>query len=809
MLKNFVKIAIRNLLKNKIFSFINITGLAIGIACCLLIMLFVQNELSYEKFHKNHENIYRVYFDLKIGDNEQIMAVTNAPMRDALIRDFPEVVNAARFRTYGYPVMRYGDKVYSEEKFYWADSTYFEMFDAEVVQGSLDGALNQANNVVITDKIADKYFGDENPIGKIINADNRRDYVVKAVIKEFPETTHKKWDFLGSLISYRQDADNQFWLSNNFYTYVQLRDGTDYKAFQSKMMNKFMEYIGPAVQNATGISYEDQLKAGNRLSYNLMPISDIHLNSHMQYEIEPNSDSSYVYIFSVIALSILFIAVINFMNLSTAKSSGRAREVGIRKTLGSTFDQLVKQFLSESVFMSFIAVLLSIPILYILLPTFNAIANKSIGLSFVDNLWLVPLAIVFAVIVGILAGSYPAFFLASFRPTAVLSGKIKKGAKSGFLRSTLVVAQFSVSIVLIIGTIIIYDQLTFIQSKNLGFEKEQLLIVHKTDDIGQDVYRLMKELEEHPNILSASNSQTLPGLNFSNNAYKNAKHASDQNISVRQMWADVNFAKTFGINLSQGRYYQDGSAADSQSVVINKAAIKAFQLPDNPIGEEITRLGRVAEENRNFRIIGVVDDFNFESLHSEIRPILLSLFGNGGFGRYISVRVSTGNLNSTIEHIKSKWHNYAGQQAFEYTFFDDDFAQLYAAEETSKNLFTSFSILAIFIACLGLLGLAAYTSEQRTKEIGIRKTLGASVSSILVLLSKEFTKWILVANLIAWPLAYFMMSNWLQDFHYRIEISWLTFMISGVAALIVALVTVSTQALKAAYTNPVDSLKYE
>ncbi len=406
-------------------------------------------------------------------------------------------------------------------------------------------------------------------------------------------------------------------------------------------------------------------------------------------------------------------------------------------------------------------------------------------------------------------GCYPAFFLASFRPTVVLSGKLKKGSKSGFLRSALVVAQFSVSIILIIGTIIIYDQLTFIQNKNLGFKKDQLLIVHKTDDIGRDVYGFSKELEEHPNIISASNSQSLPGLPFSNNAFKNAKLGSDENISVWQLWADVNFAKTFGINLVQGRYYKDGSVADSQSVVINKAAIKAFQLPDNPIGEEVTQLGRVAEENRNFRIIGVVDDFNFESLHSEIGPVILSIFRPNGFGRYLSVRVSTGDITSTIEHIKSKWHNYAGQQAFEYTFFDDDFAQLYAAEETSKNLFTSFSVLAIFIACLGLLGLAAYTSEQRTKEIGIRKTLGASVASILVLLSKEFTKWVLIANLIAWPLAYYMMNNWLQDFHYRIEISWITFIASGVAALMVALVTVSTQALKAAYTNPVESLKYE
>ncbi|MGD8779737.1 MAG: ABC transporter permease [Ignavibacteria bacterium] len=809
MLKNFFTVAIRNLLKNKIFSFINITGLAIGIACCLLIMLFVQNELSYDKFNKKHKDIYRVFLDLKIGDNEQTMAVTNAPMRNALINDFPEVVAAARFRTYGYPVMRYKDKVYSEEKFYWADSNYFEMFTAEVVAGSLERALVTGTSLVITEKIAKKYFGDENPIGKIINADNRTDYVVNAVVKDVPENSHFKWEFMGSLMRYERNINDQFWLSNNFYTFVQLREGTDYKAFEKKMRSKFLDYIGPAIQSAIGVPYEEMVNSGSRYEYKLMPLTDIHLNSHMQYELEPNSDSSYVYIFSIIALSILFIAVINFMNLSTAKSAGRAREVGIRKTLGSTFNQLVKQFLSESILMSFIAVFLSIAILYILLPTFNTIANRNIEISLLDNLWLVPLAILFAIVVGVFAGSYPAFFLASFRPTAVLSGKLKKGSKSGFLRSALVVIQFSVSIILIIGTIIIYNQLTYLQNKNLGFNKDQLLIVHKTDDIGTDVYRFIKELEEHPNIISASNSGSLPGLPFSNNAHKNAKLGSEENVSVWQMWADVNFAKTFQLNIEQGRYYREGSAADSQSVVINKAAVKAFRLPDNPIGEEITELGRVAEENRNLRIIGVVENFNFESLHSEIGPVILSVFWPNGFGRYLSVRIAPGNINSTIDYIESKWHNYAGKQAFEYSFFDDDFAKLYAAEETSKRLFTAFSILAIFIACLGLLGLAAYTSEQRTKEIGIRKTLGASVVSILVLLSREFTKWIIIANLTAWPLAYYMMNNWLQNFHYRIEISWITFIASGVAALLVALITVSTQALKAAYSNPVDSLKYE
>lgn len=808
MIKNFFKIALRNLLKYKAYSFINIAGLAIGIACCLLILLFVNDELSYDKFHKNSENIYRVTLDSRIGNNDFKGAVSPAPMSEALVKDFPQVKASARMRNFGFPVFRYEDKVYSEEKVFWCDSTIFDVLTFEFVKGDPKTALNKPNSLVLTEKMAKKYFGDEDPMGKSINSDNRVDNIVTGVVKEYPENSHFHFDFLGTLAG-SQRGDDQIWLSNNYYTYFVLRDGVDPKKFEDQINKKFLEYIGPQILQITGLSVEEHFKQGLRYHYKLQHITDIHLNSHLENEIEPNSNISYVYIFSLIALGILFIAVINFMNLSTARSSGRAKEVGIRKTLGSTFKQLIKQFLSESIIMSFIAVVLSIGIVYALLPFFNEIAQKHLALNLFSNPILIPGLILLSIVIGVLAGSYPAFFLASFKPVAVLSGKIKRGTKGSFLRSGLVIFQFSVSIILIVGTIIIYNQLQYIQNKNLGFNKDQVLIVHKTDDIGARVGNFIDEIKSNPNVINASNSSNVMGLTFNNTAFRMADQPDQSPILIWNVRADVNFADTYQIKMAEGRYFDENRVTDSTGFVVNEAAVRTLGIKGNPVGQEIFRYGGNNGSGEVSKIIGVVKDFNFESLHNEIRPLVLGLWRAGGFGRYVSVRIAPENIQSTIDFIEKKWLSFAGQQAFEYTFFDEDFARIYINEQRTGKLFTSFAVLAILIACLGLLGLAAYTAEQRTKEIGIRKTLGASVISILILLSKEFTKWIIVANLIAWPIAYYVMEKWLQDFYYRTEIGVWIFAASGIAALLIAIITVSSQAVKAALTNPVDSLKYE
>lgn len=809
MLKNYFKVALRNLLKYKAYSFINVFGLASGIAICLLIFLFIQDELSYDTFHENSDRIYRAVLDGNFGGKEFIIANSPAPMAETLKRDFPEVEDAARIRAYGYPVIRYGDKVFSEERFYWADSNIFNVFTFEFVYGSKENALTEPNAVILTESTAHKYFGNENPVGKLINSDNRRDYMVTAVVKDFPHNSHFHFDFLGALTT-RDDSRNPFWLSNNYKTYVLLRKDASFEEFNEKVKTGLVKYYAEQVLQATGIPWEDHLKRGTKYEYYFQPLEDIHLYSQLDDEWEPNSSATYVYIFLIIAIAILSIACINFMNLSTARSAGRAKEVGIRKTLGSTFNQLVKQFLSESVIMSFVAVLIAIALIHLLIPYFNDIASKHLTINYFSSWWIIPGLLLLILFVGFAAGSYPAFFLSSFNPVNVLAGKIKKGAKGGSLRSALVIFQFSVSIVLIIGTIIVYNQLQYIQNKNLGYNKDQLIVIRKTDDIGRSMQAFKDDLLRNPNILNVTNTNDVPGEDFNSNAYEAKNSDVEGTLLLMSFWSDYNFADTYQIEMADGRFYSPDRPVDTlNSIVINEAAAKLFGFGDNAVGKQILEYGRTQETSDIYNIIGVVKDFHFESLHTQIRPLVINLYHPTWFGRNVTARIKTEDLQGTLAYMKETWSKYAGQQAFEYTFFDDYFSKLYENEKRTGKIFTTFSILAILIACLGLLGLAAYTAEQKTKEIGIRKVMGANIGSILFLLSKEFAKWVIIANVIAWPLAYYVMDNWLQNFVYRIDLGWWVFVVSGITALVISILTVSTQALKAAMTDPVKSLRYE
>ena len=807
MIKNHFLIALRNLKKNLGFSFINITGLAIGIAACLVILLFVKNELSYDRFNKNADQIYRLALEGKFGNNEFNFPATPAPMAEALVRDLPEIQNECRIKNYGFPVIRYKDKVFSEERFFWADSTFFDLFTVDVLKGNPRTALTQPNSVVLTESIAKKYFGNEDPVGKTISADNRKDYLVTAVIKDAPKNSHFHYDFIASLASY-DDSRNTQWLSNNFVAYLLVQKGVSPNELEQKINDDIVKYIAPQIEQITGQSLEQQLKQGNKYRYYLQALTDIHLHSHLQGEFEPNGDIAYVYIFLLIAFGILTIACVNFMNLSTARSAGRSKEVGIRKTLGSTFGQLIRQFLSESIIMSTCAVIVALIIVQIFLPTFNNFAGKELSLNFFTEFWAIPVLLLFILFVGLIAGSYPAFFLASFNPVTILSGKMKKGSKGAFLRSTLVILQFSISIILFIGTFVIYNQLNYLQNKNLGFSKDQLVIIHKTDDIGRFMAPFKEELSKTPGVIQVSNSTALPTIdpNFNSQGFKTE---GDGSTKILYTFAcDYDFAATFKMKMIQGRFFSRDFSTDTlNAVVINEAAAKYLGLKD-PVGSTIIQMG-VRPEHSQLHVIGVVKDFNFESLHSEIRPLLLFAFNSRGFGRYVTVRVKSNNIEETISNLKSAWGKFAGNQAFEYSFLDKDFAKVYESEQRTGTLFSSFAILAIFIACLGLFGLAAFTAEQRTKEIGIRKVLGASVPSVMVLLMKEFAKWIVISNLIAWPIAYYLMNRWLQDFAYRVNIGVWIFVACGIIALIIASVTVGYQALRAALANPADSLRYE
>ena len=806
MLKNYLMIAFRNLVRFKTYSLINILGLAVGIACCLLILLFVSDELSYDKFHKNFKNIYRACLESRIGNNELNAAVTPAPMAEALLKDFPQVKAAAKFTGFGSHVLRYKSKIYSEEKYFWTDENIFDVFSFEFVRGDEKKALTQPNTIVITEKMAEKYFGNEDPIGKLINIDNESDFIVTGVVKEFPSNSHFHFDFLSSFVG--QIEGDQFWFRNNFYTYFTLQDGVNPKEFETQMNNKFVEYTSPEIIEATGLTMEDNIKQGFRYRFIIQPLADIHLHSHFDYELETNSDISYVYNFSIIAIGVLLIAIVNFMNLSTAKSSRRAKEVGIRKTLGSSYGQLIKQFLFESILMSFLAVFLAVLLVELLLPYFNILALKEFSFNIFTNPIIILLLILLSVFIGVLAGSYPALFMATFKPVTILNRKLHQGSTGSFLRSGLVIFQFSISIILIIGTIIIYSQLQYMQNKNPGFNKEQVLIIHETNNLRTRTRTFIDELKSNPNVIVASNSDNVIGSSFSSYTFRMSDKPEQAALLMWTVHTDADFANTYQFNFEEGRYFSQQRVTDSMSIVLNEAAVKMFGIKNNPVGQQITWIGG-GYNGQSSRIVGVIKDFHFESFHKEIGPFVMRLLPAGESGEYISVRVASDNISGTIEFITQLWRKYTDQQEFEYTFLDEDFAKIHADEQRTGKLLTTFSIISIFVACLGLLGLAAYTSEQRTKEIGIRKTLGASFASIVVLLSKEFTKWVIISNLIAWPIAYYLMNNWLQDFIYRVKIDWWIFVLAGGIVLVIALITISFHSVKAATVNPIKSLMYE
>jgi putative ABC transport system permease protein len=807
MLKNYVKIALRNFLKHKGFSLINIFGLAIGIACCLLIVLFVFDEVSFDRYHEKAEQIYRVGINGYINNTRFEGVVTCSPMAGTLVREYPEVTAATRVRNFGFPVFRYEDKVYSEEKVFWVDQSFFDVFTVSFLRGDSKSALAEPNTIVLTHSMALKYFGDENPIGKSLNADNRRDYLVTAVVDDTPRNSHFHYDFLASLLTY-DDSRSPVWVSNNYHTYLVLQEGASPRAFEEKLVEVVKKYVGPQIQGAAGISLEQFFESGGEWGYFIQPLTDIHLHSHYEYELEPNGDIAYVYIFSIIAIGILLVACINFVNLATARSVNRAREVAIRKTVGSMRGQLIRQFLAETTILSFVAVLIALVIVQFVLPTFNSVTEKVLSVPYLENGATIPSLLGVVLFIGILAGIYPAMFLASFNPAVVLKSETVGRARKSNLRNVLVVFQFSVSIVLIVGTFVVNRQLRYIQNKNLGFNKDQVIVVKKTDDLGNQIQAFRQELLKNSNVINATNTQYLIGGNFGNTAFSLAGETGEQTHLLWTCFTDPYFVDTYQIEMAAGRFFEEGRQADQQAVVINETAAKELGL-DDPIGNQIVALGPTPEQSTTFTIIGVMKDFHFESLYFQIKSLIVAPYGPNGVGRFVSVRVNSQGIRETLAFLESTWRRFAGNQAFEYEFFDDHFAKIYKAEERTGQVFFAFSLLAIIVASLGLFGLATFISEQRTKEIGIRKVLGATESKIMFLLSAQFTKWVILSNLIAWPIAYYFMHKWLQRFAFRPAISIWSFLVASMIVLIAAMFTVSYQTIKAARSNPVEMLRYE
>lgn len=806
MLKNFLITAFRNLYKQKGYFVINVLGLAIGLTSFLFISLYVYNELTYDRFHSSYKDIYRVKVEGQMSGQELNQAITASPMAKALLEDIPEVELVTRIGKFGEWKISYKEKTFNENNLLFADSSFFKIFDFKLIEGNPNDILTQPRSIILSETYAKKYFGEEDPIGKNLSIESDTIfYTVKGIVEDAPENSHFHYDMIASLVTLENSRDNQ-WVSHNHYTYILVSEGTRPEVIEQKMEAFVVKYVGPQLKQIIGIGIEEFREMGNFFGYKLQALKDIHLKSNIQVELEPNGNLAYVKIFAIIALCILIIAIINFVNLATAKSTSRAKEVGIKKTLGAGKQSLIYQFLSESLLLTIFASIISALLVTLLHPSFNQLTGKQIPLYFFDNpMWI--LAIVgLTFFVGILAGIYPAFVLASFQPIKVLKGSMRGGAKSGWIRSTLVVVQFTISISIIIGTLVINNQLSYMQNKELGFNKNQLLIIKRSDALKNKIEAFKQELTSNPNIKGVANSRSIPGKNYSNNGTWIENDPDKNTYLIFQNYASYEYAEVLGLELLQGRFFSHEFGTDSTAVIVNEATVKLLGLVD-PIGKNLLE----PREEGTFSkrpIIGVVKNFNIESLQKEIAPWALNIMP-GNWEGYVLVRLGDKNIAPTISFIEETWNNYAKGQPFQYYFFDKEFNSLYIAERKTAQIFTVFSILAIFIACLGLLGLITYASSVRTKEIGIRKVHGASVATIVRLLSTEVLKLILISTIISWPVAYYGLQQWLDNYHDRINISPITFALATIVALVIGWLAISFQAIKVALKNPVDALKYE
>lgn len=804
MLKNYLKVALRNLWKSKGFTAINIIGLATGLAVCLLIVLYVVDELSYDKYNVDADRIYRLDADIYFNSTQADFAVAPDPLASTLKREWPEVEEMTRVSNQGDILVKKDNQNVADKYCGYVDSTFFNVFTIPFLHGNPVTALTEPNTLVIDESTAKKYFNTTDVLGKTLRLDNNTDCKITGVMKDIPKQSHFHYHFLR-----RRGKDNESWLSNNTYNYIKVKKGVSRELMQQHVNATVNKYTAVELEQQLHTSLADLNAKGNHFIYHLMPVTAIHLHSSKQYEVEANSDITYVYIFSVIAIFILLIACVNFMNLSTARSANRAKEVGIRKVVGSVRSQLVAQFLTETVLLSFFSLILALLLAIVLMPFFNQLSLKQMSLTTLFSTWLFPVMIVLVLLVGLLAGSYPAFYLSSFQPVQVLKGKIAKGFKSSWLRSGLVVFQFSISIILMVGTIVIYQQLDYIRSKKIGYNREQVMIVHNIYNLNDNRKLFRDKVMNIAGVTSATEGDLPTEKNFDNEGwFRDPSFDASKAVILTNFYVDEHYIPTMGMEMKDGRNFSKDFQTDSFGVIINESALKVLGLKD-PYKETLYRPNFHPDGSitpQAYHVVGIVKDFNFSSLHQSVSPLIMQLSDHYSTA---AIRVNAANINSVISNVQSKWNTMAPGQPFNYSFMDADFNNIYTTEQQTGKLFITFAVFAIFIGCLGLFGLVTYAAEQRTKEIGVRKVLGASVSGIMVLLSKDFAKLLLIASVIAFPIAWYVMYKWLQNFAYRTAISWWMFVVAAVAASLIALLTVSLQAMKAALINPVNSLRAE
>lgn len=804
MIRNFFKVAFRNMANHKAFAAINLLGLTTGITACIFILLYVVDEVTYDKFYPNVENIHRMQLHGRIAGQEIHTTTTNSVLGTTMVAEIPGVLQSTRMNDFGNEwIIRKGNNVYAEANLFTADSTYFKVFTHDFIQGSPEGALTGPHKMVITERLANKYFPNESAVGQTLAlGDDRTEFMITGVIKDVPRNTHLYFEGLLSIESF--DYMNNLtsaWLSNSYITYVTLAPGTDPANVEELLEPIVEQNASPVFKEFMGKTLEEMEKDGAIYRYYSIPVSDIRLYSDVADEPQPQGDINNVYILSAIGLFILIIACINFMNLSTAKSAGRAKEVGLRKTMGSSNRKLVGQFLSESVMYALISTVVALGLTSALMPYFNTLAGKDLGLLQLMNPGIALGVLLIILFIGFLAGTYPAFYLTSFQITETLKGKVRSGMKSGKVRSFLVTFQFWISILLVICTAIVYQQITHMLERNLGFDKERVLMIQDMDRLGESRESFKNELANLTNIEGISYSNNiLPGA--SNNTIFRQDGAEDDHI-MGLYFVDEDYLSTLGLEMKEGRFFSKDFPSDTSAAIINEAAVRELNW-DNPLSMKLLNFNDGQPEPMN--IIGVVKDFNFESIKVNVRPLVLRVTNSGGV---LYVRYSDINPQSLISTVEDKWSLFSEGEPMEYTFLDQRFDDLFKTEQRLGTIFTVFTVLAILIACLGLFGLASFTAEQRRKEIGIRKVLGASIWSIILSMSLDFIKLVIIAFVLAIYPAWYIMDRWLSDFSSRVDMSVWVFLVGGFVAIAVAWITVSYQSYQAAKSNPVDSLHYE
>jgi putative ABC transport system permease protein len=810
MIKNFILTTLRNIYKNKIYAFINIFGLSIGIASSIFILIFIFSELSYDKYHEKSDRIYRLYIDGNLEGTVLKGAYTAVPSGPAFREEIPEISEFCRMKETGQRVLKYENNKFLEEEFVYADSSVFKIFDLNLIVGDPEKALTEPNTMVINRSSAEKIFNRIDVLNELvsINADTNI-YRITGVMEDLPENTHLDFNMLGSYHTL-DESKNEFWLSNNLFTYLLLEKGAVKTQVEEKIKEVSLKYIAADLMTILGITVEDFEGKGNRYGIRVQELKDIHLNNEISGGFKASHDKKYLLIFSFIAILILAIASINFMNLSTARSANRAKEVGMRKVVGSTKRQLVSQFLWESMVLTVFSLIIALILVELLLPAFNNLIGLNLSIDYFAKWYTIPILVLIAIFVGFMSGSYPSFVLSAYKPVEVLKGEVTRGIKGGRLRNGLVVLQFSISIIIIIGTIVVYSQLQYMMNKDKGYSSEQQLILDRVWPLDDKIQTFIQELEKLPGIKIATNSTAYPGYVNNDNGYQIKGRDRAKTYLMITNYTDYDYLETYDIKLKEGRFFQRDFSSDSSAAIINETAVREFNLED-PLNTIILKPGDDGQ-TEEIRVIGVVKDFHLSTLRTPIRPAVFLLKKEWwNWGGYISLKLNSEkkSYQNTIKQIEKTWQEFLPDEPFLYFFLEEHLENLYTEEIRTARISLTFSILAILIASLGLFGLTLFTTEKKTREIGIRKVMGAQASSVVLLIIKDISILMLIATGIAWLASWKIMGNWLQDFPYRTELSLWIFIVAAVIAFIIAIITVSLQAYRAALANPADSLRYE